>query len=137
MLAINAARHRADHVTFVESDLFALDPSPDWDVVFFGFWLSHVPPARFEPFWRLVGGLLRPGGRVFFVDEAEHEEWAEDWVDREAGIVHRELTDGTAHRAVKVLWRADDLARRLAGLGWTATLETGGPFYWGSAVPTG
>lgn len=135
MLAINAAHHGAPHVRFVESDIFALQPDPDWDVVFFGFWLSHVPPARFDDFWALVRGLLRPNGRVFVVDEADHGQWEEDWVDREAGVVHRRLTDGTTHRAVKVLWRPEDLAERLGQIGWSANLSASGPFYWGSAIP--
>ena len=80
-------------------------------MVFFGFFLSHVPPGRFEPFWGVVEGLLAPGGRVFFVDEGRHCLWGEDWVDEEAGIVRRPLADGTVHRAVKVLWSADDLER--------------------------
>jgi demethylmenaquinone methyltransferase/2-methoxy-6-polyprenyl-1,4-benzoquinol methylase len=135
MLAINAARHGAPNVRFVESDVFALRPEPEWDVVFFGFWLSHVPPPRFDPFWSLVGGLLSPGGRVFLVDEAAHDIWEEDWIDRDAGVVRRELADGDTFRAVKVLWRPADLEARLAGLGWSAQLSAGGPFYWGSAVP--
>ena len=135
MLAVNAARHPAANIRFVESDVFALQPEPNWDVVFFGFWLSHVPPARFDGFWSLVRGLLGPGGRVFLVDEADHGRWEEDWIDREAGVVQRELTDGTAFRAVKVLWRPADLEARLDRIGWTAQLSASGPFYWGSAIP--
>ena len=37
-------------------------PTREFDVVAFGFWLSHVPPQRFERFWQLVGEALRPGG---------------------------------------------------------------------------
>ena len=114
-------------------DAFGIEPSHAFNVVFFGFFLSHVPPGRFEPFWGLVEGLLAPGGRVFFVDEGRHFLWREDWLDEAAGVVRRPLTDGTVHRAVKVLWSADELAARLRGLGWDASVTDEGPFYWGTA----
>src|SRR3954452_15021188 len=55
MLAI--ARKRVgddDRVRFVLADLFAWRPDRRYDVVFFGFWLSHVPLERFAAFWALV-----------------------------------------------------------------------------------
>ena len=118
-------------------DAFGIEPAHAFDTVFFGFFLSHVPPGRFEAFWSVVEGLLSPSGRVFFVDEADHGLWEEDWIDREAGIVRRPLSDGTPHRAVKVLWRPDELRDRLVELGWDAAVSGEGPFYWGTAVPSG
>lgn len=133
MLDLNAAKVGDARVRYRVADAFSLAPSNAHDVVFFGFFLSHVPPAQFEPFWGVVDGLLAPGGRAVFVDEAAHGLWDEDWVDREAAIVRRPLSDGTVHRAVKVLWRPDDLARRLEELGWAASVHGEGPFYWGTA----
>jgi hypothetical protein len=57
-------------VRFVQADLFGWRPDRRYDVVFFAFWLSHVPPERFESFWALVAECLTPGGRVFFVDDS-------------------------------------------------------------------
>ena len=57
-------------VRFVQADLFSWRPDRRYDTVFFGFWLSHVPPDRFDDFWRLVEGCLAPAGRVFFMDDA-------------------------------------------------------------------
>ena len=70
MLAIAAARAGRQQVRFIQADLFAWEPDRRYDVVFFGFWLSHVPPARFESFWALVADCLKPQGRVFFADDA-------------------------------------------------------------------
>ena len=134
MLAINRERTGTDQVRHRVADAFALDASQAFDVVFFGFFLSHVPLSRFEVFWEAVAGQLAPGGRVFFVDEGRHAEWPEDWIDEEAGIVRRTLEDGSVHRAVKVLWRPDGLRARLVGLGWDASVTAEGPFYWGTAV---
>ena len=133
MLEINRAKHPDRDVRYEVADAFGLAPSHDFDAVFFGFFLSHVPPGRFDGFWDVVDGLLAPGGRVFFVDEGRHFEWREDWIDEAAGVVRRPLTDGTVHRAVKVLWRPEDLEERLTDLAWIASVHGAGPFYWGIA----
>ena len=134
MLALNAERVGDPSLTYRVADAFALPATRDFDVVFFGFFLSHVPRSRFAAFWRVVDGLLRPDGRAFFVDEGDHGAWEEDWVDRAAGIVRRPLTDGTVHRAVKVLWRPLELEAALTDLGWQASVNAPGPFYWGTAA---
>ena len=135
MLELNRAKvGERDNTRYEVVDAFALEPAHAFDTVFFGFFLSHVPPGRFQPFWGLLEGLLAPGGRVFFVDEGRHFLWREDWVDEVAGVVRRPLADGTVHRAVKVLWRADELEARLVDLGWKASVTDQGPFYWGSAA---
>jgi 2-polyprenyl-3-methyl-5-hydroxy-6-metoxy-1,4-benzoquinol methylase len=133
VLRLNAAKTPGTNVDYVVSDIFELEPAADWDVVFFSAWLSHVPMVRFDAFWDLVAKLLAPGGRVFFIDEAPHDLWTEDWLDEEAGVVQRPLNDGTIHRLVKVLWRPDDLRERLNRLGWEVEIEALGPFYWGWA----
>lgn len=124
-----------DNVTYAVADALALEPTHDRDVAFFGFFLSHVPPSRFDAFWAVLDGVLAPGGRVFFVDEGRHFMWREDWIDEEAGIVRRPLNDGSSFRAVKVLWTPDDLAARLRSLGWEASVTEETPFYWGIATP--
>jgi ubiquinone/menaquinone biosynthesis C-methylase UbiE len=134
MLSINAAKLADPRVRYRVADVFSLRATHDHDVVFFGFWLSHVPRSRFEAFWDVVAGLLAPGGRAMFVDEGAHFLWREDWLDEDADIVRRHLSDGTEHRAVKVLWRADDLQKRLGGLGWDASVVAHDPFYWGTAT---
>ena len=135
MLELNRARvGERDNTRYEVVDAFSIEAAHSFDTVFFGFFMSHVPPGRFQPFWGLVEGLLAPGGRVFFVDEGRHFLWREDWVDEAAGVVRRPLADGTVHRAVKVVWAADDLARRLRDLGWNAAVTDEGPFYWGTAT---
>jgi len=68
-IAINRERVKSDRVTYHVADLFSwVPPVGAFDAVVFGFWLSHVPPTRFEAFWAAVKSALRPGGAVFFVD---------------------------------------------------------------------
>jgi demethylmenaquinone methyltransferase/2-methoxy-6-polyprenyl-1,4-benzoquinol methylase len=134
MLALNRLKTgERPHVRYRVVDAFALEPTHDRDAVVIGFFLSHVPPARFEPFWGVVEGLLAPGGRTFFIDEAFPGVSTEDWIDREAGVTRRRLRDGTTHRAVKVLWQPADLEARLRELGWEASVRSVAPFYWGTA----
>lgn len=117
------------NVRYEVRDAFDLPAAHAFDLVAFGFFLSHVPPSDFARFWAGVEATLAPGGRVALVDEGRHLLWREDWLDERAGIVRRTLNDGTAHRAVKVLWDPAELAARLGDLGWDASVRSEGPFY--------
>src|SRR5205823_33937 len=55
-------------VTYVSAALFDWRPDRSYDVVFFSFWLSHVPRSRFGAFWSLVRSCLVPSGRAFLID---------------------------------------------------------------------
>lgn len=132
MLAIAAARVGSDRMRFVQADLFTWVPDRRYDVVFFGFWLSHVPPGRFESFWSLVADCLKEDGRVFFADDAYRtpDELIEGPL---SSTIRRRLDDGTSYRIVKVPHRPPDLEQRLRRLGWHITVtSTPGPFYWGA-----
>jgi trans-aconitate methyltransferase len=129
MLAIAAAKVGHDpRVRFVEADLFRWRPDRRYDVVFFGFWLSHVPLERFERFWSLVDEALAPGGRVFFADDGYRT--PDELIEGESSsTIQRRLNDGTPHRAVKVAHEPAELERRLARLGWRiAVTQKSGPF---------
>jgi 2-polyprenyl-3-methyl-5-hydroxy-6-metoxy-1,4-benzoquinol methylase len=132
MLGIASTRITSERVRFVRANIFDWDPDRRYDVVFFGFWLSHVPLERFGSFWSLVADCLEPGGRVFFVDDGYRT--PEELVEGESSsTILRHLNDGTAHRAVKVPHRADELEERLARAGWRVKVTpTAGPFYWGA-----
>jgi demethylmenaquinone methyltransferase/2-methoxy-6-polyprenyl-1,4-benzoquinol methylase len=134
MLARAKARVGEDRVRFIRADLFSWKPDRRYDEVVFGFWLSHVPLDRFEPFWSLVADCLEPSGRVFFADDSYRT--ADELIEGEgSSTIQRRLNDGTAYRAVKVPHRAGELEDRLAGLGWNIRVaQTSGPFYWGAGT---
>lgn len=126
VLAINQARTRSSAVEYVQANLFDWRPTRQVDVVFFGFWLTHVPPERFDAFWGLVDAALAPGGRVFFVDS--RYEPASTALDHrlegeQATIVKRRLNDGREFQIVKVFYKVDELAERLGALGWDMRIE--------------
>ena len=132
MLAIAAARVGDERVRFVQADLFTWAPDRRYDVVFIGFWLSHVPLGRFESFWSLVADCLKEGGRVFFADDAYRT--PDELVEGpSSSTIRRRLDDGTSYRIVKVPHRPPDLEGRLRRIGWDIKVtSTSGPFYWGA-----
>jgi demethylmenaquinone methyltransferase/2-methoxy-6-polyprenyl-1,4-benzoquinol methylase len=138
MLARARARAQArvgeGRVRFVQANLFEWTPEVKYDLVFFGFWLSHVPPERFDTFWALVRTCLKPNGRVFFVDD--NARTPEELVYGEASFaIQRRLRDGTAHRAVKVSYQPAELEERLRRLGWLiGVTPVWGPFYYGAGA---
>ena len=135
MLAIASARVSDERVRFIQADLFTWAPDRRYDVVFFGFWLSHVPLERFESFWSLVADCLEPRGRVFFVDDPHRT--PDELIEGESSsTIRRRLNDGTAYRIVKVPYAPADLERRLIRLGWRVTVTpTSGRFFWGAGSP--
>jgi ubiquinone/menaquinone biosynthesis C-methylase UbiE len=125
VLDINRIRLEEAHpetpVRYARADLFDWRPEGRYDVVFFGFWLSHVPPDRFAAFWELVRSALGPGGRVFLVDSLRTETWAQKrrlGRDPQGHTTLRQLNDGQEFRIVKIFYDPDDLEARLADMDW-------------------
>jgi 2-polyprenyl-3-methyl-5-hydroxy-6-metoxy-1,4-benzoquinol methylase len=137
MLAIHAERITDPRVRRTQHDLFTWESEETYDVVLFAFWLSHVPPSRFAEFWEAVRAALRPGGRVFFVDDDHRAEATEERIpDAEIPAVLRTLNDGTNHVAIKVFHEPDALAAALTELGWDASVRSvGHRFLVGTARP--
>lgn len=139
--ALAICRQRVDmpHVSLVQADLFAWQPQQRYDLVFFAAWLSHVPPERFDAFWRLVADCLTPGGRVLVIDELPAGSTVERAAaGQPASVVQRRLTTGESYRAVKVHYGPDALRARLAVLGWDAEVrEVGWRYFWATASPAG
>lgn len=77
---------------------------------------------------------LRPGGRVFFVDDAHVA--PDEVISGDPGSsVRRRLRDGGEHRIVKLPHTPEQLKRRLAALGRRVRVtSTSGPFYWGEGA---
>ena len=137
-VAINRARVAAGHLEYEVADIFTMPAPAAADVVFFAFWLSHVPSTLFEPFWRLVRASLRKGGRVFFVDSLL--EPSSTAVDHDAPdnscIVRRKLNDGREFTIVKKFYEPTRLERMLVSLDWHARVRsTGAYFLYGTAEP--
>jgi demethylmenaquinone methyltransferase/2-methoxy-6-polyprenyl-1,4-benzoquinol methylase len=130
MLAIAESRIRSPKVSFVESDIFDWEPDAPYDAVFFGHWLSHVPPPVFDDFWAIVRDSLAPGGRVGFVEEDDRaSEYDDVYPIADVPAARRRLADGREFEIVKVFWRPDELEERLRSSDWNITVRRLGPAY--------
>jgi SAM-dependent methyltransferase len=120
----------------VRADVFEWEPSGRFDLVFFSFWLSHVPEERFDEFWSVVRAALAPGGRVFLIDSGAGDS-AHTGTDQADGEETRSLADGRSFRIVKRRWRPDELAARVRPLGFELELRdsTNGHFLYGGGSP--
>jgi demethylmenaquinone methyltransferase/2-methoxy-6-polyprenyl-1,4-benzoquinol methylase len=106
----------------VRADVFEFEPAQRFDLVFFSFWLSHVPEQRFDEFWSLVRAALVPGGRVFLVDSGAGDT-AHTGTDQADWEETRSLSDGRTFRIVKRRWAPRELADRVRPLGFELDLR--------------
>lgn len=112
-------------------DVFGWQPDERYDLCFFSFWHSHVPDDRLDDFWRTVGAALKPGGRVFLVDngagDPAHASRKTSRTER------RTVADGREFEIVKRWWLPDELEARLKPLGFELDLRVtaNGSFLYG------
>jgi demethylmenaquinone methyltransferase/2-methoxy-6-polyprenyl-1,4-benzoquinol methylase len=138
VIAINQDRFMSANVDYQVADIFSWTPTRTYDLVFFSFWLSHVPPDRFDSFFQLVRAALQPGGQVFFVDSLlEQTSSASDHTppDR-SGVSRRKLNDGQEFDIVKVFYDPIELQQRLTQQGWRGSVRRTETFFlYGSMSP--
>jgi SAM-dependent methyltransferase len=126
VLQLNRLRVGRDDVRYVVADLFTWQPPYHaYDVVVFTFWLSHIPPERFRPFWELVARCLARNGRVFFVDSLGPESTTFDHREMRPGdiSVRRTLNDGRSFTIYKIFYAPERLEQDLDALGWHGTSQ--------------
>ena len=125
MIQINRHKVAGDRVTYVQADLFEWQPQTRFDGIFFGFWLSHVPPQMLGRFWRTVADALRPGGKIFFVDSLPSPTSSAVYHEQpRPGQLHvRKLNDGREFRIVKEFHAPDEIAQAAASAGLRVTIQ--------------
>jgi demethylmenaquinone methyltransferase/2-methoxy-6-polyprenyl-1,4-benzoquinol methylase len=112
MLRAAAVRPGNERVRFRQADLFAWEPERQYDAIFFGFWLSHVPPERLEEFLRKVKRAIRPGGKVFMVDSLPDPITTspdQPLPTAEQPWLERRLNDGRTFSIIKVFYTPERL----------------------------
>jgi ubiquinone/menaquinone biosynthesis C-methylase UbiE len=139
VLALARAKVPAEHVEFVAADLFAWEPDQRFDVLFFSFWLSHVPTEMIGEFLAKVRRALAPGGRMFLIDSVRSPRASardHDLGAPGAQLARRRLADGREYTIVKHWFEAAALSEMLSSLGWHARIRSTGEFFvYGEAVP--
>jgi SAM-dependent methyltransferase len=128
MIAINKQRVADPRVVYQQADLFEWEPQDAYDLVFFAFWLSHVPEDRLHPFLHRVRRAVRPGGHLFIVDQCD--DFPGEPPEREGQLQRRTLSDGRMFSIVKLYYHPALLARGLRPFGFDAEAERLGMFFY-------
>ena len=131
MIKINRAKLLSDKVDYQLTDLFSYAPQRQYDMVFFGFWLSHVPADRLSPFLDLVHSALKPGGRLFFVDSRKVDRSPSHTGTANLGgeLQRRVLKDGRQFDIVKVYYDPAELTETLRWQGFDIEVQSSGNFF--------
>ena len=134
-IEINRAKVDSAKVSYVQADLFSWRPERVYDAVCFGFWISHVPLERLDDFLSSVVAMLRPGGKVFFIDGRRMPggSFAHDQPPAQnSQLTTRILNDGRTFEIVKNYYDPIDLAARCTRAGFDITVrETATYFLYG------
>ena len=140
MIEINRAKVSSNRVTYVQADLFSWRPERLYDAVLFCFWISHVPLERLDSFLGSVAAMLRPGGKVFFVDGRRNSDGSaahQQASIQDSQLTKRILNDGRAFEIIKNYYDPTDLAARCSKAGFAITVrETATHFLYGYGTRT-
>ncbi len=111
MIAINRAKLLSAAVEYQQTDLFNWRPERQYDMVFFGFWLSHVPSVKLSRFLESARAALKPGGRLFFVDSkgVDRAKSRTGTEDLGSDLQQRVLNDGRRYEIVKIYYDPEQL----------------------------
>lgn len=120
VLAICKKKIKVKKVTYIQKDIFSLKLQKKFDVVFFSFWVSHVPPGLFESFWQLVHSWLKPDGRVFFIDNLKSSTHVTDY---SSTTDLRKVKSGEEFLINKIFYKPEELDNRLKMLGWKIAVK--------------
>lgn len=125
MIAINQAKLQSEQVTYQQTNLFQWQPQRQYDMVFFGFWLSHVPAEQLSPFLRTVRRALKPAGRLFFVDsqQAETASPHRRTIQLNDSRESRALNDGRRFEIVKIYYDPQQLSETLRQHGFAIRVQ--------------
>lgn len=138
MIERNRKEVNSAKVRYIVADIFEWKPDRAYDAVVFTYWLSHVPPPRFDDFWNLVRECLKPEGRVCFIDEDDRGAAMKEDASEIDGVpvAKRTLADGRSFDIVKVFWNPTELEQRLRASGWLIDVRPiGDDFLFGTGSP--
>lgn len=131
MININRAKLQSNKVEYQLADLFKWHPDREYDMVFFGFWLSHVPEEKLTGFLEAVHAALKPGGRLFIVDSKRIDPSKSRTQTEDLGG-HRQqrvLKDGRRYEIVKIYYDPAQLTAALRARGFDIEARTTDNFF--------
>jgi ubiquinone/menaquinone biosynthesis C-methylase UbiE len=96
-------------VRYVLADFYDWTPDRAYDAVSFSFWISHVPASKLEEFVSKLSHCLRPGGRVFFVDQ-QRDAIKNEILEQPGGeVASRTLDDGRRFSVIKHFYSPEEI----------------------------
>jgi demethylmenaquinone methyltransferase/2-methoxy-6-polyprenyl-1,4-benzoquinol methylase len=126
MIEINRNKLDNTNIEYRQVDLFAWEPEAEYDLVFFSFWLSHVPPALLNSFLTKVYQSVRIGGKAFIIDSRfEPTSTAKNHIlDKNGNIcINRKLNDGREFNILKIFYQPEQLQEHLLQVGFQADVK--------------
>ena len=137
-LALNRARVGRPDVEYVVADVFEWEPTRSYDVVFFSFWLSHVPRPASPRSGRWYARAWRPAVGCSSSTTAPTRSLGRrirtSWSTAPTCICGAS-SDGSEFRVVKVMYEPDELQSLIEAEGWRADIHATRAFVFGSAQP--
>lgn len=138
MMEINRVKVASERVSYIQADLFSWRPERTYDAVLFSFWISHIPLERLDAFLHTVAMMLRPNGKVFFVDgqrEPSSTAINHQLPTQDSQVMTRKLNDGRSFEIVKNFYDPADLMMRCNRAGLDVDVrETATYFLYGLGV---
>ncbi|MFN6461739.1 MAG: class I SAM-dependent methyltransferase [Nostoc sp. DedVER02] len=126
MIAINRSKLNSPSVEYHLTDLFSWQPDTEYDLVFFAFWLSHVPPKLLDSFLKKVYQSVRIGGQLFIIDSSfEPTSTAKNHILEDDGNIYktRKLNDGQEFKIVKIFYQPNELQDKLKKAGFQVEVK--------------
>ncbi|MBD2434683.1 MULTISPECIES: class I SAM-dependent methyltransferase [Fischerella] len=126
VLEINRSKLVSNNIVYRQVDLFAWQPDAEYDLVFFSFWLSHVPPELVDSFLKKVNQSVRFGGKLFIIDSRFAPlSTAKDHILENDGNVYkqRKLNDGREFSIVKIFYQQEELKNKLTKFGFDVEVK--------------
>ncbi|MBE9193011.1 class I SAM-dependent methyltransferase [Gloeocapsopsis crepidinum LEGE 06123] len=142
MIAINKKKlNDTKIVDYHQVDLLSWQPTTQYDLVFFSFWLSHVPPAQVDDFLAKVYRAVRPYGKVFIIDSCfDATSTAKDhFFENEKAIYQRrKLNNGQEYQIYKIYYQPNVLLDKFIQVGFQASVkQTNNYFIYAEGIKSG
>lgn len=126
VIEINRRKLGATNIEYRQVDLFSWQPDAEYDLVFFSFWLSHVPPTLVDSFLAKVSKSVRVGGQVFIIDSRfEPTSTAKNHILENDGDIYitRKLNNEQEFKIVKIFYQPEELRDKLTQVGFHAEVK--------------
>jgi len=131
MIAINSARLEAEghtgRVSYRQVDLFNWQPERQYDGLFVGYFLSHVPEALYDTFLEKLAGALKPGGLFAMIDGRRDERSSspdQPPPPPETEVMTRRLNSGETFQIIKRYDEPEPFTEALGRVGIVADVHT-------------